>query len=340
MFSNIEKFIPPRIILPPNSKIPRIIHQTFEENYVPKNMAESAQTWINLNPQYEYNFYDRHDRYNFISNNFDPKITKAYLSLNSGAGQADIFRACVIYLKGGIYSDLDQECLIPLNNYIPNDVDCLTGIDRNTPHQSFLAYSPKHPIIKLWIDLGIDRILNNKPLHGPWAGRLAGFMGPPALDYAWKIWHHGKSANLMQGDNYNFRSITLKPDNYIKEALKFQVMPSLFKSNKLTVKYSKYDQDLASMGINRWENQYIFRKNQILYITQLNDDDRPIKKTPFKLLVLTNNPKLKEKILQNKLLYQFFDSGNFNYQSPKGFLEDYPIYSYYKKFIFINYNQI
>jgi len=303
-------------------------------------MAEAAQTWINLNPQYEYNFYDKHDRYNFIANNFEPKITKAYLSLNSGAGQADIFRACVIYLKGGIYSDLDQECLIPLNNYIPNDADCLTGIDRNTPHQSFLAYSPKHPIIKLWIDLGIDRILNNKPLLGPWAGRLAGFMGPPALDYAWKIWHYGKVANLMQGDKYNFRCITLKPDNYTKEDLKFQVMPSLFKSNKMTVKYSKYDEDLNSMGIKRWMNEPIFRKDQILYITQLNHD-QPIKKPSVnRLLVLTNNQQLKEKIIQNQLLYQYFDSKNFNYQTPEGFLEDYPIYKYYKKIIFINFNQI
>jgi hypothetical protein len=128
-------------------KIPKIIIQT--SNY---NMNKSLQHYnaitsiIEMNPEYEYKFFNDNEARDFIINNFKENIlydnidddvnnencTKsteqdnltekkyflhdiivAYDQLIPGSYRADLFRYCYLYINGGCYID----CKIIMKNY-------------------------------------------------------------------------------------------------------------------------------------------------------------------------------------------------------------------------------
>ena len=87
--------------------IPKIIHQTFETTHKPVGMAKACESWKVNNPDYKYIFYDAQQRIDFIKQNFQRPVLTAYSDIIPGAFKADLFRYCVLYIKGGIYADSD-----------------------------------------------------------------------------------------------------------------------------------------------------------------------------------------------------------------------------------------
>ena len=129
--------------------IPKIIHQTFETTHKPVGMAKACESWKVNNPDYKYNFYDAQERIDFIKQNFQRPVLTAYSDIIPGAFKADLFRYCVLYIKGGIYADSDTICLTPIDKYI-NSNDKLVVV-RDDPMakkwlaNAFIAVTPKHP---------------------------------------------------------------------------------------------------------------------------------------------------------------------------------------------------
>ena len=94
-----------------NSLIPKYIYQTYESNNYHNFMHyNSVQSFLDLNPNYTYEFFDDKKCDNFIKNNFEDYVYQTYKKLYPSAYKADLFRYCLIYKKGGCYFD---------NKYIP-----------------------------------------------------------------------------------------------------------------------------------------------------------------------------------------------------------------------------
>ena len=122
--------------------------------------------------------------------------------------------------------------------------------------------SPKIPIFKHLIDEGCQRVFEDKPLLGPWAGRGAGFLGPPAYTYSW-IWFHNKKHNPIVGNDsgagWLFKN-QLKRGKYEIDNFVFSVKSySLFKDNKngneysiAMMKYKGYGEDNSMLKIVHW----------------------------------------------------------------------------------------
>ena len=111
-----------------NRIIPYKIHQTFKTNIVTENTYKVAMSLINLNPHYNYYFYDNVDIIKYIENidcdslNFTKdELINAYNKIKPGAGKADIFRLIIIYYEGGCYFDIDFILQLPLDNIIDYD---------------------------------------------------------------------------------------------------------------------------------------------------------------------------------------------------------------------------
>lgn len=104
--------------------------------------------------------------YNFIKNNFSNETLTAYNLLIPTAYKADLWRYCVLYTYGGVYSDYSQEILRPFDINI-NNIDMLLVKDRNNCNSyniqiSFMATKPKNNFFKFIINnLTID-ILNKR----------------------------------------------------------------------------------------------------------------------------------------------------------------------------------
>ncbi len=141
--------------------IPKKIYQTFETHDLPHGMSKACLSWQTKNPDYEYTFFDKHDRVKFIKEHFGPEVLTSYHSLVPGAFKADLFRLCVLYVQGGVYIDADTICETPLDDLIEATDNFI--ITRDDPMamkwlgNAFIAASIKHPFLKE----AINRIVNN-----------------------------------------------------------------------------------------------------------------------------------------------------------------------------------
>jgi predicted GH43/DUF377 family glycosyl hydrolase len=147
-----------------NTKIPKIIHQSFESRVLPECLSDAVHTWLNLNPDYEYRYYDNGDRRKLIADNFDDSVLKTYDSLIPGAYRCDLWRFCAIYLYGGIYIDVKIGAVFPIKNIVDNDVDYLLVNDTNdgTILNGFFGAKAKDPIIYKVIKTIVKRVLNKE----------------------------------------------------------------------------------------------------------------------------------------------------------------------------------
>jgi mannosyltransferase OCH1-like enzyme len=77
-------------------------------------MAYCAETWRLHNPDYEYVLWDDADNRRFVSEKF-AWFLPTYDGYDMEIKRADAIRYMFLYTYGGIYADLDFECLKPFD---------------------------------------------------------------------------------------------------------------------------------------------------------------------------------------------------------------------------------
>lgn len=153
--------------------IPKNIYYTFKNNNFPENIVKIIENNKKLCPDYSFNFYDDHMCENFIKQNFDDNVYRAYMKINPklGAMKSDFWRYCILYELGGIYLDIKIKLLKNLNEIIKPLDRCifmppnLWGPNRkrnNIPvyEQWILLFYPKHHYLKKMIEVMTMNILN------------------------------------------------------------------------------------------------------------------------------------------------------------------------------------
>jgi len=128
--------------------IPKLFMQTSRQKpqqYVVDMIKERCVGWT-------YEHYTDDDIIAFFGENPVPEfpnvIAKFYM-LNYGEHRADLFRYYFLYVKGGVYMDLDAMIQCPIENIIGN-ADFFTvnsSYFPGTVFQGFLGATPKHPLI-------------------------------------------------------------------------------------------------------------------------------------------------------------------------------------------------
>jgi mannosyltransferase OCH1-like enzyme len=86
----VPKVLPVREEMAYKQKIPKIIWQTMKTNQVSVFMYDYTDTWIRLNPEYEYRLYND-DVIEFIKYEFSDYL-EAYRKIEYGASKADLWR--------------------------------------------------------------------------------------------------------------------------------------------------------------------------------------------------------------------------------------------------------
>lgn len=159
----------PRTYTDAASKIPKIIHQSFETRMLPNCLSQAAYTWINRNPEYEYRYYDNGDRREFIRANFDDTVLAAYDNLIPGAYRCDLWRLCAVYIHGGMYLDIKAGAIMPCARIIDADTDLVIANDSdagsNCIFNAFFAAPPKSRIIFEVIKTIVARVHDNAYGH-------------------------------------------------------------------------------------------------------------------------------------------------------------------------------
>jgi mannosyltransferase OCH1-like enzyme len=94
-----------------NSTIPLDIYQTWFTKDLPQKMSERVELLKAQNPRFKHHLFDDNDCREFIKTYFRPDVLDAYDKLIPGAYKADLWRYCVLFIKGGIYLDIKLICV-------------------------------------------------------------------------------------------------------------------------------------------------------------------------------------------------------------------------------------
>jgi mannosyltransferase OCH1-like enzyme len=146
--------------------IPKRIFQTWKTHTLPAIFETWANTWKNHHPDWEYELWDDTDNRNFIKNYF-PWFLEKYDSFPKEIYRADIVRYFYLYKFGGLYVDLDFECLKNFDPIIESGgiiFGKMGDLNANNDIPNALMASP--PKADFWI-IALYLIMNSNPNLGP-----------------------------------------------------------------------------------------------------------------------------------------------------------------------------
>lgn len=142
-------------------KIPLIIHQVYEDPAGPSHaLLDISKSWKEHHPTWEYRFWARDEINTFLETCF-PELIIFYKALPFNVQRWDFIRYLILYKYGGLYVDMDYECLEPIESII-SDSGCCLGLEPynhvykyNREYivgNAFMSSTPDHPFFKLIIE--------------------------------------------------------------------------------------------------------------------------------------------------------------------------------------------
>lgn len=107
-------------------KIPKIIHQTWKNECLPVAFMTLSQTWRDMLPDWEYHLWTDEMNREFVRIHF-PDFLKKYDAYPRNIQRADAIRYLLLYTYGGLYVDMDFECLKPEFVTLLEDAEFIAG---------------------------------------------------------------------------------------------------------------------------------------------------------------------------------------------------------------------
>jgi mannosyltransferase OCH1-like enzyme len=136
--------------------IPKIIWQTYELEHknLPKKAKNFSSSWQHLNPDWDYVYVSEKNRLNFVKEYFGEEWYTIYKSYKINVMRADLWRYMCLYIKGGLYSDLDIVCKKPIESWLNLDTGFMFSEEPNNPGytQMIFASEPKNVFLKNILD--------------------------------------------------------------------------------------------------------------------------------------------------------------------------------------------
>lgn len=106
--------------------IPKIIHQVWEgrtEPKMPTRLKILARTWQEQNPTWEYHLWNGEEMDKLVETHF-PEYLSMYKSFPYNVQRWDTIRYMILYVYGGVYTDLDTECFKPIDELLEGKTLC------------------------------------------------------------------------------------------------------------------------------------------------------------------------------------------------------------------------
>lgn len=137
-------------------KIPKIIHQTWKDNKPPIELKQFVQSWLKYHPDWEYKLWTDDQNRSFIKRNYS-WFLDIYDSYPYNIQRVDAIRYFILLDYGGVYVDLDFECLKSIEPLLRNK-DCVMGLEPSLHcdlhkvdkiiSNAFMASIPNHSFLQ------------------------------------------------------------------------------------------------------------------------------------------------------------------------------------------------
>lgn len=149
--------------------IPKIVFQTWKTKVeLPPHYAVWSASFPRHNPQFRHLIWDDADNRAFIAAAY-PWFLAIYDRYPAEIFRADIVRYFFMFHHGGLYADMDTECLAPLDGYLQSQGDVVLGAmggDASFPHaipNAMLASRPGQLFWLLVIALAVQEAAGRSP---------------------------------------------------------------------------------------------------------------------------------------------------------------------------------
>ena len=201
------------------NQIVKQIWQTWKTKKIPLIARIPFLSW-HQNRDWKRAVEDDNDINKYVKTNF-PSLHKKFMKVPFPVMKADIWRYCVIAKEGGLYTDLDTTCMIPIQKWLPPDTEFAISCENRTElfcQWTFYA-KPGHYIMKRMVELLEIRLEGKLKFFKP---MVHYYTGPTFFTLA--IVTAIKEMLLMEGENelaskINSRLLRRVPRNTKSETL-------------------------------------------------------------------------------------------------------------------------
>ncbi len=137
------------------ASIPHVLHQTWKSAEVPAQWRLAYESWATMLPGWERRLWTDAENRQFVEAHY-PSLLRTYDGYRYAIQRADAVRYCLLHHFGGVYVDLDLECLRPLDDLVegvegilvPEPAEQASQFGRATMlSNAFMAFRPKHPLM-------------------------------------------------------------------------------------------------------------------------------------------------------------------------------------------------
>ena len=238
-----------------NTFFPKIIHLVHAKTEL---LEKSHKEWSELNPEYQIELYDDERCKNILFNNFGNLYVDVFNYIQDGPIKCDFFRVCILYLYGGVYADSDIKPVVPLSEFIEDDIDFLTCISYNYgSSKSKWCYNPQFILAKKY-DSYLYSVMNkyieyykcNKK-YEYWEWSICVLMGRIDIDNSFNITPNSDNVFLLNG----------KKCKFVIECILDKIDNTTYNYTNLDVLKGKKDKNISV---------YCSHKNKILFNNHAN----------------------------------------------------------------------
>lgn len=152
--------------------IPRTIHQVYESgiDQLSPPLLAMRETWKEFHPNWTYEFWDKERINAFIQQGY-PQYWDAYHSFKYNVQRWDAIRYLILYSLGGMYVDMDYECIEPFDTLLEDKACCFaaepeehTKVFKKDTYfnNALIATVPGHPFLGKIIESVFSDSLRHK----------------------------------------------------------------------------------------------------------------------------------------------------------------------------------
>ena len=186
--------------------IPYVFHQTWKTRRIPAALTKFRTTWHHHHPQAEHRLWTDRDNLAFLEKHY-AWFVPAYKRYPENIMRVDAVRYFIIYHYGGIYVDLDFECLRCIDPLLEEKhcvLACEPAAHLNTFDGSneskhivcnaFIAAAPKHPFMEHLIKMLSKQANRQTIAQDPNA--VLDLTGPLLVTQAYESYPHKEHVNV------------------------------------------------------------------------------------------------------------------------------------------------
>lgn len=185
-------------------RIPKIIHQTWKDENLPKAFQLLSETWREMLPGWEYHLWTDEMNREFVRTHY-PDFLEKYDAYPNKIQRADAIRYLLLQTYGGLYVDLDFECLEPEFITLLEDADFVAGKEPYAHSNCYgmdyivcnalMASVPNHPFLAQVIQRMMNHSRGWNVRHG---GDILSSTGPFLLTDAYNEYPQKDNVRIIE----------------------------------------------------------------------------------------------------------------------------------------------